>query len=193
MAKGPNGKSHFTLDSDGDGTGQSISGDGNGNGGTSDGSTEYNGAIDPASLAAGTDASGANGGATAKRKRGRPPGSGAKAKENVHIDVGSVETILFNVHAMVAAATGYDKVAINQEEASSLAKAVNNVQQFYPTHISAKALAWTNLFMVAGTIYGSRIVAIWADNKAAENNKPEAPLNNASVIDMRGMPLGPIR
>jgi hypothetical protein len=72
---------------------------------------------------------------------------------------------------MVAAATGFDKIALVQSEAHDLSKAVVEVQKFYPLHVSEKALAWANLCMVAGAVYGSRIVAVWADMEAA-NAKP---------------------
>lgn len=136
-----------------------------------------NGPIDPASLAgAGTADNGT--GEPVKRGRGRPKGSGAKAQTGKasQLDVGSVEVLLFNIHGLLAAATGYDKIAINETEAGTLAKAVANVQQFYPMHVSAKAMAWTNLIMVAGTVYGSRAVAIWADMK----QQPAQQQNNVT-------------
>ncbi len=144
------------------------------------------GPIDPASLAgAGSGDSGA-GEPSGKRGRGRPKGSGkAQTGKTSSLDVGAVEVLLFNIHALAAAATGFDKIAINETEAGQLAKAVNNVQQFYPMHVSAKAMAWTNLIMVAGTVYGSRAVAIWADQK----NKERAPANTGNVTSF-GRPQG---
>lgn len=180
MAAKPSGSDKFTLDGTGDapdGLGGTPISDGGDNGGNT-------GTIDPASLSPAGDAlSGA-----VKRGRGRPKGSGSRASGKATaspLDIGSVETILFNLHAMVAAATGFDKLALNNEEANSLAKAVNNVQQFYPTHISAKSLAWTNLFMVAGTVYGSRAVAIWADQKAEATQPAKGP-DGSTVLDMTG-------
>lgn len=184
MAARQRGSDKFTLD----GTGQSDANDLDGNGKHANGNPDDSGPIDPASLAGGTPTDSGTG-EPAKGKRGRPKGSTNKTKSETPLDIGTVETVLFNIHSMVAAATGFDKLAINQTEANTLAKAVATVQNHYPMHVSAKALAWTNLFMVAGSVYGSRVVAIWADQKAAENDKPmpwqpQQP-NSASITPIR--------
>jgi hypothetical protein len=175
------GTDGFTLGGSGEGQGSA----GDTPGGNGDGVSNIGGAVDPASLAPG-DANNGTGANPAKRGRGRPKGSGNAKAASASLDIGGVETILFNIHGMVAAATGFDKLALAQEEANSLAKAVNNVRQFYPMHVSAKALAWSNLFMVAGTVYGSRIIAIWAAQKAKET-QPATNDVNVHVLKPLGM------
>lgn len=77
---------------------------------------------------------------------------------------------------MLAVATGIEELSLAKEEANTLAKAVANVQQYYPMHISAKAMAWSNLVMVAGSVYGSRIVAVVVRK---ETTPPENKTSNA--------------
>jgi len=175
-------RKRFTLDG---------GGEPGGNGGENGGGEQPNnpgtgGTVDPAAAFGGSAPTGDGGtatGETGKRRRGRPPGSGkAKAHTSSTVDPASVEVLLFNVHAMLAVATGMDKLAINQTEAGTLAQAVCQVQQYYPTHISAKSMAWANLIMVAGSVYGSRAVAIWADNQA-DKNSPPRPNDNVTVLN----------
>lgn len=60
--------------------------------------------------------------------------------------------------------------SITEDEAKELAKAVSNVSQYYDLPvIGEKALAWMNLAMVGGKVYGPRIVA------AKLTRKPKRP------------------
>lgn len=167
-------RANFTLDGSGEADGGGPSG-ASGNGGTA---SPNSGAIDPASLA-GSAPGGTGSGEPVKRGRGRPKGSGAKHSASASpssLDIGSVETLLFNIHGMLAVATGIEELSLAKEEANTLAKAVANVQQYYPMHISAKAMAWSNLVMVAGSVYGSRIVAVVVRK---ETTPPENKTSNA--------------
>jgi hypothetical protein len=180
----------FTLDGVGDGPNgeQPAGGDvanvngehggaNGGNGGTLDPAEQF--AASGADRTPGPDATGT----APKRGRGRPKGSGkGKAQASNDIDSESLNTLLFNIHGMLAAATGIEQLALANEESQALAKSVANLQQFYPMRVSAKALAWTNLAMVAGNIYGSRAVAIYADMKAKE--KEQSP-DNGNVTTLR--------
>lgn len=147
--------------------------------------------INPASISgAGGDGSASGDNGTAKRKRGRPAGSGSKSgtgAKTQSLDITGVETILLNIHTMLAAATQVPELAINTDEANQLAKAVANVQQYYPMHINPKTLAWSNLLMVAGSVYGSRAVAIWANMKAQENKQTQQN-NTGSVTPLHRVP-----
>lgn len=174
MARG----TEFTLD----GSGEPREPDG----GKPTGDSGGVGAIDPTTLGgSGNDGSNSANG-SGKRGRGRPKGSGTKSQTaSPQLDIGSIETLLFNIHGLLAVATKIDQLALQQEEAKTLAVAVANVQKFYPMHISAKAFAWTNLVMVAGSVYGSRAVSIWADMKAAENARDNPPVNNGNVTALR--------
>lgn len=175
-------RKRFTLDGGGEpggNGGENGSGEQPNNPGTG-------GTVDPAAAFSGAAPSGDGGtatGETGKRRRGRPPGSGkAKASASVSIDPASVEVLLFNIHGMLAMATGVQQLALNETEAGTLAKAVCEVQQFYPTHISAKSLAWANLIMVGGSIYGTRAVAIWAESQAKQNAAPQQPQDGVTVL-----------
>jgi hypothetical protein len=72
---------------------------------------------------------------------------------------------------MLAASLSIPQLALAEDEAKQLAKAVHNVQQYYPMHISAKSMAWANLIMIGGTVYGSRGVAIWAEMRMKEEER----------------------
>ena len=181
----------FTLDGVGDGpTGEQPAGgdvanvigdNGGANGGNS-------GTLDPAeqfrNASGGSEPGPDAAGTPGPRKRGRPKGSGkGKAQASNDIDSESLNTLLFNIHGMLAAATGIEQLALANEESQALAKSVANLQQFYPMRVSAKALAWTNFAMVAGNIYGSRAVSIYAEMKARDREQgQDHPDNNVHPL-----------
>jgi len=71
-------------------------------------------------------------------------------------------------------------------EAKGLADAVAKVSALYDTKMNPRVLAWMNLAMVAGGIYGTRVWAIRARlNKDAEK-APPAP----NVVDLFGLNYG---
>lgn len=63
---------------------------------------------------------------------------------------------------MGAAAFSTPELVLDPKEAETLAHAIAAVQAYYPVVIDPKTLAWGNLVMVVGTIYGTRALAIWA-------------------------------
>ena len=73
------------------------------------------------------------------------------------------------------------ELELTEEESAKLASAIAHVNELYGgVVLPEKAAAWINLIMVAGTIYGPRIIVIQSKGK----RKPEAePRSTPSVID----------
>lgn len=160
--------------------------------------TESN-AIDPASFApaprpaatvaaTGTDASPGTGTDSGTRKRGRPPGSKNKANLSIKpqptrtapLSVDGVSAILFSIHGMLAGVTRVPELKLDDAESKQLASAIAEVAKHYDLTADPKMVAWTNLAMTAGAIYGTRMVAIGMRKKTeAKKSQPKpAPENN---------------
>jgi len=87
--------------------------------------------------------------------------------------------ILLSTHAMLAALTKVEEIEIGQDEAERLGAAIARVQALYTDKIlPEKVLAWGQLIMVAGSIYGPRIVASRLKSKPI---KPKGP--GPTVLD----------
>lgn len=123
----------------------------------------------------------------ARKRRGRKPGS-VSSKKTSSLDINGVENILYSIHTMLAAMTSVPEWQLDKSEARMLAEASASVAAHYDVSASAKTIAWTNLIMVAGTVYGTRIIAIRARNK-----KDKPPRSPASVQELRPrQPIGNI-
>lgn len=61
---------------------------------------------------------------------------------------------------MLSGITQTPELALDISEAANLAQALDTVNKFYNVEVAEKTIAWTNLAMVAGMIYGTRLVAI---------------------------------
>lgn len=81
---------------------------------------------------------------------------------------------------MAAGIFNAQELVLADDEAKSYAEAIADVAKYYSPDLDPKLLAWFNLAMVAGGIYGTRLFAIRARLKAEE--KPAAPAN---VVSMR--------
>jgi hypothetical protein len=71
------------------------------------------------------------------------------------------------------------ELELTEEESAKLASAIAHVNELYGgVVLPEKAAAWINLVMVAGTIYGPRIIVINAKGKrkpaTVEQSAPEA-------------------
>lgn len=76
---------------------------------------------------------------------------------------------------MLASVTQTPELELNEDEAERIARSIQNVAQYYPVYVDAKTQAWLALIMTAGSVYGSRAVAIAARIKADQNErKPTA-------------------
>jgi hypothetical protein len=108
-----------------------------------------------------------------RRKRGRPRGSAntqkAQPKSNL---VADLESLLISGHFMLAGVLDMKELEIDEIEAKRLSEALTKLSEFYPVGMSPKKMAWINLSMALGSIYGPRAVAI---AKKVPKKKP-APL-----------------
>lgn len=77
---------------------------------------------------------------------------------------------------MLAGLTSTPELALDKEEAHDLALAAAEVAKFYPAQVDPKVLAWFNLMLAAGVVYGPRVYLIRQRVKAdkARNITPEA-------------------
>lgn len=82
---------------------------------------------------------------------------------------------------MLSGITKTPELALEESEASELASALNTVNSFYRVAVAEKTIAWMNLAMVGGMIYGSRIVAIRARLNASRR-RPEPDLTRAAPM-----------
>lgn len=120
-----------------------------------------------------------------KKKRGRPPGSknqtnlsGASPQvKTAPLSVDGVSAILFSIHGMLAGVTRVKELQLDPAEAKQLASAVAEVAKHYDLTADPKTIAWVNLAMTCGAVYGSRFVAIQFRIKAQrENARKRAPV-----------------
>lgn len=135
-----------------------------------------NATVDPEIARAGKQPDNSTAADAPKRGRGRPPKSGGKSgktgrsgAQKETLDLGFLENILFSIHTVLAASVSVEELAITQEEAHQLAVAAKGVADYYPVYVDPKKLAIMNLLIVAGTVYGSRAVAIYAKTKVGKN------------------------
>lgn len=99
-----------------------------------------------------------------KRGRGRPRGSTStkytsdtKQSKQTAQDLSG---ILMGIHSMAAAFLKVPELELDQVEAKALGDAVNKVQAEYKIPIlDPKTMAWINLLMVTGGVYGPRLAA----------------------------------
>lgn len=107
------------------------------------------------------------------------------------------------MHFGVGILLGAPEIQLTQEEAKEFADAAVNVAKHYDIGASAKALAWTDLAMVAGSIYGVRVMQIVGKKQTARAGgavPPSGPVRNgldrsqpvASGIDMSLMTPKPV-
>lgn len=115
-----------------------------------------------------------------RKRRGRKPGTKNKPKETSD-NLAGIESILFSIHAMGAAITHTPELALSMEEAHLIADAAQKVAENYPLVVDPKTVAWINLAMVLGTVYGTRIIAIGARHKEERKKRP---------IPISGNPVG---
>lgn len=133
--------------------------------------------IDPSSLTgAGTD----SGDSTPKR-RGRKPGSRNKSRGTSATQAtADVSGILFTIHLFIANFVKNEILAITKEESDQLAAAITRVTELYEIPLlSEKHMAFLNLAMVSGGIYGTRFVALSMQKKKEKANVVTMPFNMA--------------
>jgi hypothetical protein len=104
------------------------------------------------------------------------------------------------MHAGLAALSKCPELAIGEAESKQLAEAAGKVMRHYPIETTQKTLDWAGLGLLAGTIYGTRVVAIGMrrDKERREaratgagsvmgNGATIFPHDAGSVVDLTGM------
>lgn len=81
---------------------------------------------------------------------------------------------------MLAGMTKTPELALAQPECAELAKALDTVNGFYNVEVAEKTVAWLNLAMVAGVIYGTRVVAIRERRKGDKAKPVNEPASTAT-------------
>lgn len=84
-------------------------------------------------------------------------------------------------HAMLAGIVKAPELELDESEAGQLAVALSTVNAFYHVEVAEKTMAWVSLAMVAGTVYGSRLVAIGARRREERGATRARPVNAAPV------------
>lgn len=129
----------------------------------------------------GNDDSGNATDGTTKRTRAKR-GEG-KAKTTGPVSVSGIESVLFSAHLMLSAALQEPNLALSKEEAHGLAEAAAEVARHYPTTIDPKMMAWANLAMAVGLVYGPRVYTLTKGKKKTRTSADVVqfnPLNPAS-------------
>lgn len=146
---------------------------------------------DPSSLGtsgnSGDDSSGASGSNTPKR-RGRKPGSRNSKGPAQTIPVEGLAAIILQSHAMLAMITKTQEFLLDETEAKMLAQATANVSRHYDVQMAAKTVDWTNLLMVCGTVYGTRLMAVRNRKNTERRANPPAPKANSVKPAVVGEP-----
>ncbi len=139
--------------------------------------------------------SGGSGTRRGRRKRGRPPGSKTKTasqsapRQKAPLHLAGIETILLSCHSMLAAIVQAPELELAEAEAKALARGIETVAKHYPVELSPKRLAWGNLTLVAGSIYGPRAILLF--QRARGNVADVAP--TAMAMPRRDGHAGPGR
>lgn len=136
---------------------------------------------------------------SAPRKRGRPKGSKNKGraetigaqKAAIPVDRDAISAILLSCHAMLAGIAKTPELAIDKQESDALADASAKVAELYDVSADPKTVAWCNLAMTVGMIYGTRFVAISARRKLERSKRREkvVPINGSGFSP--DSPTGP--
>lgn len=177
-----------------DSGGPTLSGDGGNNEGVagSIGGDDDIIRIDPGAIDASASASGTT---NANAKPGYGPngrklrkdgteraakGSGGNARASTEakagIPVDALAGTIVGLHALLSATLKIPELALAQSEGQVLASALANLQRYYPVHVTEKALAWGNVFSALGIVYGTRLGAMMARQKA-ERQDARSPNN----------------
>jgi hypothetical protein len=99
------------------------------------------------------------------------PGAGPSSKAKVSTSLEGIEGILLSVHMMLATFTQIKELELSPDEAAKLSAAIARVAALYDVGASEKTLAWTNLMVCAGGIYGTRAFAYKIRHDSEEEAK----------------------
>ena len=125
--------------------------------------------------------SGGGGGSQPRNRGGRPKGSkgkpkrhyaprqqqppprvepvsypAAREKEALRKNLADLTGVILVAHATMASLVNIREIELSEDEAKKLSEASKEVLKHYPVGLSDKTLAWVNLAVIAGGIYGTR-------------------------------------
>lgn len=164
------------VDNDGSGTDAEIVGSSDTDSGDTSGEFTVPGDI------AGTG-SGSPGGDSAPRKRGRPKGSGS-GRVSPKKTASDLDAILFHAHLAIANFASIPELELSEEESQKYAAAAQRVVSLYSDIVyPEKTMAWIQLALCVGGIYGPRYVAAnmrMKKEKRAEN-KPQETISPQTI------------
>jgi hypothetical protein len=86
--------------------------------------------------------------------------------------------MLLSFHTMAAMAFKCPEMALEAQEAQTLALAGANVAKYYPTVVDERQIAWANLIIVLIGVYGTRFAAVGIRRKREKTRNASAPINN---------------
>lgn len=124
-----------------------------------------------------------------RKRRGRPPGAGntgtgTRSKASSQNGLG-IETLLFNIHTMLAAVVGAPEMALDKEESKMLGDAIATVNSYYNSVLDPKVVAWINLGGVVAAVYGPRAFML---RQRFRDRKPKPPTQpDDTVIQFSGI------
>lgn len=151
-------------------------------------------AFDPGSIGnAGADTGTGTGGPTPIKRRGRKPGTRNAPKAVQENIAGGVEKVLLSMHAIMAAFTGIEHLALDPTEAKTLSDGIMEVQRHYPIAIDPKTMAWVNLAVIAGSIYIPRVIVIRNESKARGPARVQSIRPEPLTSKPNGAPAPPIQ
>lgn len=114
------------------------------------------------------------------RKRGRKAGASAsgdrysgRSNKGYKANIDSLTSVLAIVHAGLASATKTPELALDTDEATSLAQATANVLIEFDVQPNPKVQAVVGLVMVAGSLYGPRVYLIKERRKEEKEKRAE--------------------
>lgn len=77
---------------------------------------------------------------------------------------------------MASAMLGVEELQLDEDEAKQLATSINDVRQYYDaSFVDEKTMAWVNLALAAGTVYGPRAIAWNVRRKKEAAMSPVSP------------------
>lgn len=86
---------------------------------------------------------------------------------------------------MLSGVSKTPELALEESEAAELATALSTVNSFYRVEVAEKTLAWINLAMVGGMIYGSRLIAI---RERRSSERPQQRRQSSGFASAQPMP-----
>lgn len=161
------------------GTGDDVDGSGVGGSGVDAGDV-----VNPATVTgdATTVPDGGAGNSERPRRKYTRRGGAAKAQA---LPVSTLSFLLMSSHAMLAGMTKTPELELADEEATNLGTAIATVNSFYNVAVADKTMAWIALAMVAGQVYGPRVMAIGIrrrSERAERVTMPERPVRHDAPI-----------